>query len=252
MKAKRSMEEFFSATITGETTPIEHLDHPHVDLMLAVLEGETSIDVQSRLNAHIATCDSCRARWNRLTWHLKEACEVQEAKSHVPSLDAHIKRWLVVPPTLADRLRLLFETRVVVVAAVSAAALALAFALAIPFVRGPALRTSQQIEALDDRLAVLQQQLDGFGVFRPFGDDISVGEIDSPGIAAADLEALDWSTLAPYVVRPADTWERIAEEELGNPSLWPLVWLLNRETAPPDTPPPAGATVVLPAPKSSP
>lgn len=59
---------------------------------------------------------------------------------------------------------------------------------------------------------------------------------------------VNWQALEPYAVRTGDTWQTLAARRLGDPSAWPVLWLLNSDVSSPDQDPPVGTTVLLPAP----
>ena len=240
--------DFFLETLGNEVAPIEHSDHPDIDMLFASLQGSIAPAVQSRLSAHIATCESCRARYTELNGRMEEATQIHESRSRVPSLDVYVRERTARPETLPNWLRSLFETRVYVVAA-SAAMLALVLVVAIPLMRGPAVRTSGQIQALDERVANLQNQL---AVLTSLSGGIPNQSSFGAGVVVADLTALDWENLTPYTVQPGDNWEGISERQVGDADLWPLVWLLNREVGTSDAAPPVGSTLHLPTPWSNP
>ena len=241
--------DYFSEAFAREAAPIEHEHHPDLDLLFASLEGELASELQSKLSAHLATCETCRLRWNQLAGHLQEAASIHGTRSRVPALDAFVGERATPRTTLTDWLRSLFETRAYVVVAASAAALALTLAVAIPLVRAPTVRTSEQIRVLDDRIAILQNKLD---TLSQIGSNVPNQGFTPPGIVVADLAQFDWRTLTPYTVRTGDNWEGIAERLLGNADLWPLVWLLNSEVGSPDAPPPPDQIIQLPTPRSGP
>lgn len=251
MKSDEDRAEFPSEILAHEVAPIEHDRHPDLDLMFAALEGTIRPEVRSRLSAHIATCRSCQARWKNLSQRVGEAAETQKGSARVPSFDAYVRERVPRRTTLADRLRELFEVRAVVFAAASTAALAVMLAVAIPLVRGPTVRTSKQIEALSNRIEILQNRLGPVDNLSQFGNDILTSGDGARPISAAALNAFDWAAVVSYTVRPGDNWEGIAKSELGSPDLWPLVWLLNRESGPPDAPPPSGEEIYLPMPRSA-
>ncbi len=238
---------FFERVFARETSPIEHEHHPDLDLLFASLEDELAPELRSRLSAHLATCEPCRARWKRLTNHLQDASRIHESRSRVPSLDTYVGERASRRPPLADWVRAIVGTRTYVVVAASAAALALTLAVTIPLVRAPAVRTSEQIQDLGGRIAALQDQLEDLS---QISDNVLNQGFVSPGIVVADIERFDWDTLTSYNVQTGDNWEGIAERLLGSADLWPLVWLLNRDVGPPGAPPPPGSTIQLPTPQS--
>jgi nucleoid-associated protein YgaU len=239
---------FFFKTFAAEVAPIEHDAHPDLDLLYASLQGDIAPDVQSKLSSHLATCEACRLRWKTLQRHMHDATEVHGARSRVPTLDAYVADRTAPQTTLADWLHSLFEARTFAIAA-SAAVLALALAVAIPFVRAPALHTSEQIQILNERVMGLQDRL---GALTNLGNSIPNQSSLGAGIVVADLKALDWENPTSYGVQPGDNWEGIAERQLGDADLWPLVWLLNRDIGPPDAAPPVGSILRLPTPQSIP
>jgi len=251
MKGDDNRAEFFSEILAHELAPIEHDSHPDLDLMLAALEGTIQPEVRSKLSAHIATCRSCRVRWKRLSQRVAEATETQKGRTRVPSFDAYVSERVPRRATLVDRLRELFEVRTVTLAAASTAALAVMLAVAIPLLRGPAVRTSEQIEALSSRIEVLQNRLGPSDGLSQFGNDVLSSGDGARPISAPALNAFDWDTVVSYTVRPGENWEDIAKDQLKSADLWPLVWLLNRESGPPDAPPPAGEEIVLPTRRSA-
>jgi len=243
MRSVEGDSSFFSRTIAHEASPIQHEEHPDLDLLLASLEGDIVPELQSKLSAHIATCEGCRAKWRKLADSLHQATQTQMSRSRAPTFDVYLRERIAPRSTWVEWLRSLFEVRTVAFVAASAAAVALVLAVAVPLVRQPVVRTSQQIETLDERVANLQNRLD---VLTQYSDSIPYPV--SSGITVADLMAYDWQTLVPYVVQPTDSWEGIAEQRLGNADLWPLIWLLNRDVGPSDAPPPWGTSIWLPTP----
>jgi len=249
MTREEDRPSFFSKTIEGEATPIDHVDHPDLTLMFSSLEGDLAPDVRSALAAHLATCTTCHARYRELERRLQDAAEAHDARARVPSFDAYVHEQSGTRTTMSEWIRSLLEPRPYVLVAASAAALALVLAVAIPLVRGPSLRTSGQIELLNNRISDLQSQLISLAdLNHGIPNQSSVGN----ALVVSDLTRLDWERPAPYAVQPGDNWEGIAERELGDADLWPLVWLLNRDIGTPDVAPPVGATLELPTPRSSP
>jgi len=253
MKGDSGPVDFFSKTLSSEVGSIDHDSHPDIDLMLAALEGALEPEIRSGLSAHIATCESCRKQWKQLAERLLDAAATQTQRSRVPSLGTYIAqrvpRRAEARSPVADWLRSLFETRVLATAAASAAVLALTLAVGIPLLRGPAVRTSEQLEMLSNRITTLQSQLEEDTPGFQFGNNtLSTGEVARP-ISAAALNAFDWETLVPYTVKPGDNWEQIAQQKLGSAVLWPLLWYINRESGPPDAQPPVGESVLLPTPR---
>ena len=249
MTGEKDHSDFFSKTIDHETAPLDHVDHPDIDLLFSSLQGDLAPDVRSALSAHLATCPACRARYHELETRLGDAAETHDARTRVPALDEYVHEHSASRTPIAEWIRSLFEPRSYVLVAASAAAVALVLAIAIPLVRGPSLRTSSQIELLNNRISDLQGQLTSLsGLSNGIPNQSPVGS----GLVVSDLTRFDWERPTPYAVQPGDNWEGIAERELGDADLWPLVWLLNREIGTPDTAPPVGATINLPAQRSSP
>lgn len=237
-------EGFFLRTIQHEGAPMSHQHHPSLEMLFDALDEAAPLEARSRVSAHLANCEPCRARWKRLKGRLVDEYQVLKDGSHVLDFDALVSQRAASRVGWREWLRSLFVTRTIVVAAAAAAALVLAAAIAIPWIRPSALRTSEQIEVLTNEIEMLRNQVDAF---TSVGSVIPNNGFLILGIQAKDLLAYDWENLQIYDVQPGDTWESIADEQLGDVMLWPLIWLLNRDLGPPDVAPPPSAALDLPA-----
>jgi nucleoid-associated protein YgaU len=53
--------------------------------------------------------------------------------------------------------------------------------------------------------------------------------LESKGLHLPSTATVD--RVEAYTAQAGDTWESVAKEQLGDPSLWPILWLLNAEEA---------------------
>jgi hypothetical protein len=242
-RKENDRESPFVNAARHEMTPVEHSTHPGDDRLLSALDGELASEERSALHAHLATCEECRARWT--TWKARFRNEVSSLSSTagVPNLQDYIRTRQPEASSGGGWLRQLASRRSTVGLAAAAATLAVVVAVAIPLVWTPSLRTEEQVRALSSRITDLQNQIDissGFGL--PINNDLAGGLITE-----MLLHAYDWTDWAAYEVEVGDDWLLIAETQLGNADLWPLLWVLNAERAQ-DGPLTPGETVWLPKP----
>lgn len=244
MQTSDDHPDFFMRTIGHEVTSIEHREHPTLEMLFDAASDDASAGARSKLSAHLVTCEQCRTRWRRLTANLQEEAQVLQAESRVPALNAHIPATAPSRSAFSQWLRLLFETRGYVLVAASAAVVALTLSISIPLMRAPALRTSEEIQSLAGEIEHLQNQLSSFtGPANTLLNNV----VTSSGPTAEDLASFDWENTWVYFAMPGETWETIAESQLGDRRLWPLIWLLNRDSGPPEAPPADGAPIRLPS-----
>jgi hypothetical protein len=194
------------------------------------------------LVGHLATCEACRGRWKKLQAHLHDEEAVLRSRVRVPGFAQYIGERTARRRSVPAWTRQLFESKPYMVLAASAAALVLALGVSIPLLRGPAER---RVAELSGEVQQLRNQI----ASSPWTENtIANGLGTSRGITAQDLTTLNWENPRAYVVKAGEDWQEIAQNELGDEQLWPLLWLYNREIVPADAAPKAGTTIHLPTP----
>ena len=283
MKHKDDFDTFMLDAVGYEATPIEHEHHPSLEVFFASLAGELPPDEQSKFAAHVATCLHCQTRWQSLSDSLYHENEALANKARVPSFveAAHKQN---KNSNLVRRLHdltrtLLFKrgvSQVWAAATASVVAVAIALAVVIPILPRSYTASTESITALTHEVEALQEQV---GLLAHSGVTIpaNIGFSSAPSII--DLQRLvnsiqgiadpwqralitasflsehgvkipkdlDWSTLTAYTIQSGDTWESISLHELGDSSLWSLIFLLNAEQNLLHGTPSPGEQVLLPS-----
>jgi len=257
------MDEFRSfveKVISYELSPQDHKSHPSLELLLDGLSGDLAPDMRSRLAAHLATCPQCLARWRELKESMRKEQRLLETRARPVSLPELLRRreearlsnkvrsWLA--PVFAP-----FRQRPAL--AFVAATFALLFVIlgvTFPLLKGASDRLSsltREVASLRAELASLSQ---GFGIpsgiaLSPSGEELTrlveeAERVNDPWqrslLVASFLDSygikvppdLDLRRTRTYTVRPRDTWEAIAERELGDKALWTILYLLNVKEVP--------------------
>ena len=235
----------FAELIAREVSPLEHEEHPGLEKLFDLSSQDVSSETRAELVGHLATCDACRGRWKKLQSHLHDEEAVLCSRVRVPSFAQYIGERSARRRSVPAWTRQLFESKPYIVLAASAATLVLALGVSIPLLRGPALLTSERVAELSGEVQQLRNQI---GSSSWTGNTIANGLGTSRGITAQDLTTLDWENPRAYVVEAGEDWQEIAQNELGDERLWPLLWLYNREIVPADASPKAGTTIHLPTP----
>lgn len=281
MNGNADFEVFMQRIVAHETSSIDHEHHPTMDLFLDEMAGELAPEVHAHFVAHLATCPECRTQRQTLTKTFKEEEETLHAHARVSSF-VDLVRQRRAQPRLGARasewLRALWPAQALKPALAVIATIALTLAVAIPLLRGPMVTTSERLSGLTREVETLQSKLDwlargGIGIpanmiapKKTTLDELAqlvsnVREIADPWqqalIIAEFLSSrgivipreLDWRDLTSYTVQPGDDWESISLRELGNPYLWPLIWLLNAEQNFPHEALPVGERLLLPTPR---
>lgn len=256
----QGFEEFIRKALFHELSPMEHKAHPSLDLLLEGLSGDLAPDMRSRLAAHLATCPQCFDRWRKLGELLEEEERVLETKAKTASLPEllrqregakHINKvrsWLG-SITAPFRLR-----PALAFSAAALAALLVVLGVTIPALKGANARLSsltQEVVSLKEEIASLSA---GFAIPSHIPSPPSREElgrlvkeaqgIDDPWQRSLFLASrlssfgitipasLDLKSTRTYTVKPHDTWETIAERELGDKALWTILYLLNVKEVP--------------------
>ena len=239
--------DFFIRAARAETAPRVHKQHPSDDALLALLSGDLADEQRSRLHAHLATCSECHKQWRSLETHVSEETNSLQERSTAPTFALAIRNHQVAHKQSLTWWQTLFEslrlgTSGSMALAGSAAVMVLAFVVVIPLFQSSLRQARSQIETLTFENTILQNQVQLNG---PFNGSIS-NAFQGEDITGELLLAYDWEELEQYISLPGDTWETIAEDQLGHESLWPLLWTLNRGLVPIGEPIPAGMYLIIP------
>jgi nucleoid-associated protein YgaU len=247
---KHEGSEGFIKMLSHEVAPTQHEEHPGLDALLDLSAGDVSARARSSLASHVATCETCRERWARLNVHLRDEEATLRSRARVPGFSEYVEQHLAREPRSAPSgvLRV-FAAKPVLALAASAAVIALTLGISIPLVRSPAERTSQQVTLLTDEVQRLRNEM----TLPSMSANTMVNTMSAErDLWADDLASWDWDHPRLYIVSNGDTWQTVAEKELGDRRFWSLLWLYNREVAPADAAPKSGTTIRLPVPYGQP
>lgn len=276
----RDFEEFVKHATARELTPMQHAQHPELELMLAYLAGDLSSYTRSKLTAHLATCPHCQHRWERLLTTLNQELEVLRRLSPAPSLaqprpdQVRLRSWYK-NWWKSKRTTLTFPAPGPALA--RAGAVMFGMALMLGVTAALVLRANYSTA---NRLASLTREIEDLKIQLALGQSISadisvpvltpeemaqlvaqVSEFPDPWLKALAVTnflnarglylpwEIDWSELIEHRVQPGETWQSLADTYLGTPALWPIIYLLNAERGGPESLPPAGEVIVIPAKK---
>jgi hypothetical protein len=232
----------FAKLIAREVSPLEHQEHPGLEKLFDLSSQDVSSETRAELVGHLATCEACRGRWKKLQAHLQDEEAVLRSRVRVPSFAQYIGERSARRRSVPTWTRRLFESKPYMVLAASAATLVLTLGVSIPLLRGPAVR---RVAELSGEVQQLRNQI----ATSPWTENTIANGLGTPsGITAQDLTTLNWQNPRVYVVEAGEGWQEIAQNELGDERLWPLLWLYNREIVPADASPKAGTTIHLPTP----
>lgn len=262
-------EELTKRVVHMETAPTAHRTHPGLDCLLDSMAGELASDSRARLAAHLATCPDCRQRLAHVREKIRRQEENLARRIREPELASALanRRGEVVAheerasESWAQRLVRSLElhpVRGVAVAAVATAMVVLA--VAVPLLRipqgGPSSRIaslSGEVENLKLQVSVLNSREGTNQSSYAFPQQVTVEDmkalldqarsindewrralllssfLESKGLRLPGTATVD--RVEAYTAQAGDTWESVAKEKLGDPSLWPILWLLNAEEA---------------------
>jgi len=237
-KEQNENPDFFLRTMRAEMAERSHDVHPSEQDLLALAAGDMDDENRSRVHAHLATCEECHARWKRVNTCLHEEMTSLDRRSTAPSLVSHVRRNRRVEGKDRARWRSLLQTRVLVTAASAVAVVAIAFGVMIPSLQNSSQRMQEHIATLSGEVQSLRNQMQ-------WGPVIGNG-ITMPSIDEELLNRYNWDDPFAYTAKPGDTWRSIAEDQLGHVSLWPLIWLMNRELGAPGDAIVGGTIVLIP------
>lgn len=221
---REEQHEAFIEAIREETAPLEHATHPSNDDLLALLSGDVSNERRSRLHAHLETCSDCRNRWKHLESILQDESVQLRQEACIPSLREKVAgRGTNRQGTFFAWLSVSFRTKTFAAVGSAAAALLLAVGVMAPLMSNTSRETAAQLEALSNEMQAVQSYL--------VANQTIANSLSMTDITEADLLRFNWANTREYTASVGDSWWTIAENELGNQSLWPLVWVLNAEQA---------------------
>lgn len=255
-----SFRNFIEKVISYELSPRAHQSHASLELLLDGLSGDLAPDARSRLAAHLATCPQCLSRWRELKELLKGEQRALETKAELVSLPQllrdretakltnRVRAWFT--PTVSP-----FRLRPALAFATATLVLVLAvFGVTYPLLKGASGRISsltKEVASLREEIKYLTQGVgipstvatvpsreevvalleEAAKVADPWQRSLIIASfLSSHGIEVPPY--LDWTRTKPYKVRPGDTWEKIAEEELGDRAMWVILYLLNVKDVP--------------------
>jgi len=239
LEREHAGDDFFVRTARAETAPRHYDAHPAEQELLALAGGDIPNDRRSELHAHLATCEECHMRWKRIHAYLQKEAVALDQRSVAPSLASTIRKRSVLESRELPWWRALWQPRAIVTVASAAAVVALTLGFGIPALQNSSQRTAEHIAALSSEIQILRNQVQWSGM-------ISNGAI-VPRITEELLNRYDWDDSITYRVEPGDTWQSIAEAELGDESLWPLVWFMNRDVGAAGDEIPVGTDLLIPS-----
>jgi len=274
----RDFEEFVKHATAREVAPIRHVYHPDLELMLAYLAGDLNSYARSKLNAHIATCSHCQHRWKQLVTTLNKEMEVLRRLSPAFALARSRPGRVCLRSWYENWWKRKWETLTFPAfrpALAWAGAVMVGVALGLGITMALVLRTNYSTA---NRLATLTREIEDLKVQLALGHSLST-DIIVPSLAPEEISQLmaqvtefsdpwlkalvianflnlrglyltweiDWRQLIEHRVQPGETWQSLAETYLGTATLWPVIYLLNAREEPPDSLPPVGEIIVIPA-----
>jgi hypothetical protein len=247
-----NFEQFVDRTIAHELSAREHSYHPALSLFLDDLAGDLSPTVRSQLHAHLATCPQCLEKWRALEQALKEEQSVLEEKTKtlaMPEILSQIrkeKRFSRISAWLLHRSPLLRPA----LALVPVALFLVFLGVTLPMLHQSNARIvalTEEVKQLRDEISSITSEIafiPSVSKISPSWEEIkelafSAQQMDDPWVRAVFVASyfsahgwrlpkeLDWSRLRAYQVKPGDSWESIAERELGDETLGPVLYLVN-------------------------
>ena len=254
-----NFEQFVDRTIAYELSAKEHPHHPALSLFLDDLAGDLPPTVRSQLHAHLATCPQCLERWRALEEALKEEQSILEEKAEILAMPEILSQRQKEKAFARLRARFFAQKPLLhpFLALVPVALFLVFLGVTLPVLH----RSNARIAALTEEVKQLRDDISSLtsGIsfvpsvtkISPSWEEIkelvsSAQQIDDPWVRAVFVAAyfsghdwrlpkeLDWSRLWVYQVKPGDSWESIAERELGDKILGPVLYLVNgaRELVP--------------------
>jgi hypothetical protein len=267
-----------------EVAEVSYREHPTLEMLLGLLDGNASAEPRDTCAAHLALCPACRSKLENVQGSLSTEMRRLKDSPALGTLPAFlverhgVRRANALGEVLgqaAVRLRRLLQPLPAAVLATSVALIA-----AICVLGPPAYREWKAGARLPVRSAGESGvQVKEFVLVGVMPQDLSAARPESLvqaidavagsddvraaatfGRAAATILGLLRSAGAPlehpsvtfkgirsYTVQPGDTWESIAQQELEDAALWSLVLLLNRAaTDKTGEPPVPGMMIALP------
>ncbi len=271
-----SFEKTVGRIVQGEVEPVPYSGHIPLGVVLGLVERSLSTETEQATAAHLALCPTCRRRLQTITQGLEAQAHSLERVAEVGTLPRFIaarqfrrpRVWVSAAlQQVGAWLNSLYRPLPAAVLVTSAALVAAICILAPPAFREwsrantaetrPTDVSSLQVKetpvpeyvsqplsaATPQALVATIDSLSGYPYWRAAATIL--GLLRSAGVPL-DHPSVAFEHARAYVVRPGDTWESIAQEELGESALWPLVVLLNRDATVSGEPPALGRVLRLP------